>query len=217
MPDRRAQIIAAATQLFFDKGIALTSMVDIADVVGIKKASLYYFFDAKEDLVYQVLAPGVRQPYLQLRAIVAGDATPSEKLVAAARALGGCFDEYPQIMACLVRERLDRHLTAKAFQEIRGYKRRYTRLWEQIVADGIETGDFKPATQHTVVFALLGSLNWMYAWYDPHGSLSASEYATEWMSLVLSGLEPGEVPRLRHAEARAGRCRPARPHRQPGR
>ena len=187
-PDRRAQIIAAATQLFFDKGIALTSMSDIADAVGIKKASLYYFFDAKEELVYQVLAPGVRQPYQQLRAIEAGDGTPGEKLVAAARSLGDCFDEYPQIMACLVRERLERHLTPKAYQEIRAYKRRYTRLWERIVAEGIDNGDFKPANHKTVVFALLGSLNWMYAWYDPSGSMSASEYASEWTTLALSGL-----------------------------
>jgi TetR/AcrR family transcriptional regulator, cholesterol catabolism regulator len=188
-PDRRAHITQVAMQMFSDNGIATTSMAEIAAAVGIKKASLYYFCASKEDLVYEAVAPAVRLPYEELRKIVASDRSPADKLVAAARSLGECFDRFPQSMACLVRERLERHLTAEAYDEVMRYKRRYTNLWKRIVAEGTNERQFRESDQKAVVFALLGSLNWMYAWHDPKGPVSAADFAGDWVALVLSGLE----------------------------
>lgn len=188
-PDRREHIIQVSMQLFCDNGIATTSMAEIAAAVGIKKASLYYFCANKEELVYEAVAPAVRLPYERLRKIVAADQSPPDKLVAAARSLGECFDRYPQSMACLVRERLERHITPTAYEEVMRYKRRYTNLWKRIIAEGMSSAHFRDADQKTVVFALLGSLNWMYAWHDPKGPLSAADFAGNWVQVVLDGLE----------------------------
>lgn len=51
----QGRVFAAARQLFLNHGYAAVSMQQIADAVGIKKASLYYHFASKEDLYKAVI------------------------------------------------------------------------------------------------------------------------------------------------------------------
>jgi AcrR family transcriptional regulator len=57
-PDRRAEIIAKATNAFVAQGYAGTSMADLARVVGIQKASLYHHFPSKEALFVACVTEG---------------------------------------------------------------------------------------------------------------------------------------------------------------
>ena len=50
-PETRAAIQQVATDLFTTKGYEVTTMREIADLLGIKKASLYYHFAGKEELL----------------------------------------------------------------------------------------------------------------------------------------------------------------------
>lgn len=48
-------ILRVSTELFNKHGFFATSMQDISDEVGIKKASLYYYVDSKEQLLFEIL------------------------------------------------------------------------------------------------------------------------------------------------------------------
>ncbi len=50
-PETRAAIRQVALRLFTTQGYEATSMRQIAEILGIKKASLYYHFTGKEDIV----------------------------------------------------------------------------------------------------------------------------------------------------------------------
>lgn len=54
-PDTRSRIIAAAMQLFWQKGYGSTSMADILGTAGVNSGSLYHFFPGKQDLLLAVL------------------------------------------------------------------------------------------------------------------------------------------------------------------
>lgn len=57
------EIVAAARQLFREKGYAGASMQDLASLVGLRKASLYMRFPNKESLVPEVLALTLRDTF----------------------------------------------------------------------------------------------------------------------------------------------------------
>jgi len=50
-PETRAAILDVALELFTSRGYQATSMREIADALGIKKASLYYHFAGKDEIV----------------------------------------------------------------------------------------------------------------------------------------------------------------------
>src|SRR5215475_9355825 len=80
-PRRRApQIIAAAARVFAERGFHGASTQDIADVLGIRQASLYYYFASKEDALERVCLKGVEGFFEAAKAIAAGPGGAAEKL-----------------------------------------------------------------------------------------------------------------------------------------
>jgi len=61
MDDTRGQIRAAALDLFTKQGYEPTSLREIADRVGITKASLYYHYPSKQALLLALVEPLVRE------------------------------------------------------------------------------------------------------------------------------------------------------------
>jgi AcrR family transcriptional regulator len=51
-PDTRDRIEQAAVRLFVEKGVAETTIKDIAGAVGLSEGALYRHFEGKEDLVW---------------------------------------------------------------------------------------------------------------------------------------------------------------------
>jgi len=54
--ERRALILERAAQLFDDSGYTATSMIDIANTIGIRKPSLYYYFSNKGEILVSIHA-----------------------------------------------------------------------------------------------------------------------------------------------------------------
>lgn len=67
--DRRAEILAAATDLFLAHGFAGTSMSALARAVGVQKASLYHHFASKEDLFIACVTEGYEATVRKLEAL----------------------------------------------------------------------------------------------------------------------------------------------------
>ena len=55
--DTRERILAAARELFAQRGAQRTSLRDIADKLGITKPALYYHFDSREALLASIVEP----------------------------------------------------------------------------------------------------------------------------------------------------------------
>ena len=57
---KKSQILQAATTLFRKSGYAATSMQDIANVIGIKPASLYNHISSKQEILVELLLFGAQ-------------------------------------------------------------------------------------------------------------------------------------------------------------
>ena len=55
MAEMKTTIKSVSIDLFFKKGYFATSISDIARGSGIQKASIYYHYASKEDLLYHIL------------------------------------------------------------------------------------------------------------------------------------------------------------------
>lgn len=81
--ERKGEIIAAAAQLFAQKGYDKCSVNDILSAVGIAKGTFYYYFKSKEEVLDAVI--GKTETLLEERARAAaegGGMSPVEKLLA---------------------------------------------------------------------------------------------------------------------------------------
>jgi AcrR family transcriptional regulator len=63
----RAEILDAAAELFVSQGLAATTTRQIAERVGIRQASLYYYFAGKDEILLELLSQSVR-PSLRVAA-----------------------------------------------------------------------------------------------------------------------------------------------------
>lgn len=59
----RENIVSAASELFMEKGIAATSMDDIAKTAGYSKATLYVYFENKEEIVGILVLNSMKKLY----------------------------------------------------------------------------------------------------------------------------------------------------------
>ena len=90
-PDRRTQIIEAATRVLGERGYGRTSLKDIAAEAGVTPALIYHYFESKEDLLLSVIAE--MQQLLHRRVDAAG-ATAADPLEAIARRVDRAAAEF---------------------------------------------------------------------------------------------------------------------------
>jgi AcrR family transcriptional regulator len=81
--DRRAGILATATELFLSHGFAGTSMATLARAVGVQKASLYHHFASKEELFIACVTEGYEATVRTLESLRADPALSDAERVRA--------------------------------------------------------------------------------------------------------------------------------------
>ena len=181
------EIIAAAAKVFQTKGYHAATVQDIADAVGILKGSLYHHVKSKEDLLYLIVKEPIARMYERMTEIAASDLPAAEKLRRAILAHLEAFDQhYPHLFVYLhEREEMKRRFR----EQFKLSPKQYERCWQQILREGVKSGEFRPDLDVQVVsYGLLGMLNWLYKWYDPRGRLGVREVADQLSTLALTGL-----------------------------
>jgi TetR/AcrR family transcriptional regulator, cholesterol catabolism regulator len=182
----RPDIIDAATRIFSERGYHAASMSDIADAVGIRKASLYHHVRKKEDLLFAIHEALVDELIDETMAVSSSSVTASEKvrrlLHVTMRFIARNRDGVTVFLA-------ERHaVTGERWQALVVKRDFYERMVNQIVTDGRADGEFVDLPPEIVARALLGMVNWGYTWFQQDGPRSADEVAEVFASLALHGL-----------------------------
>ncbi len=192
---QRADIVQAAAQIFRRKGYHAASMQDIADAVGLQKASLYHHFASKQDILLEILNQALDLLIADMEAIVASDQQPVSKL---RQAMGSYIDRVThQADLAAVLHMEHRSLDARKRARHIAHRDRYDALWRTLVRQGVEAGVFRQVDETIVTFALLGVQNWMITWYRPDGRLKPHEIADLFADLLLNGLLAERSPAAR--------------------
>jgi AcrR family transcriptional regulator len=185
---RTAEIIDAAAHIFAKRGFHGASTQDIADVLGVRQASLYYYFPSKEVALEMVCARGVEGFVEAAISVTESPGTAAQKIARLIASHLSPLRERGDFMQAFLNER--RHLPTESRRRIGRHSR------EDVLRSGVEAGEFRPDLDaRLTALAILGMANAVAAWYDKERGAPIDRIGSVFASLVLDGIRKRESKR----------------------
>jgi AcrR family transcriptional regulator len=192
----RAEILDAAAELFVSQGLAATTTRQIAERVGMRQASLYYYFAGKDEILLELLTESVR-PSLRVAAELESGcrADPATGLYALALIDVATLVQAPHNIAVLY---LMPEVQGAEFASFRAERAQLQAVYGRLGRAAAAGHDMDEPLTATLLMQLVESVIWLRR----TGELRAGyghEIAAACLRLV--GLGPAEVARARAAAA----------------
>lgn len=191
MAPMKDTITAVAVDLFFQKGYFATSISEIARACGIQKASIYYHYPSKENILYHIHRTTMDDLTAYLRENLEGRHGVEARMRAAVRSHVR-FHLDRQKETFIANSEL-RGLTPEHYRDIVAKRDVYEAVVQEIIREGCETGLFSGADVKILSYAILTLCNAGAIWFKPSGRLSADQIADIYEAFVLGGLKDGDV------------------------
>lgn len=189
----KERIIEAAVKLFGEQGYAATSIRDIAGLLDISIATLYYYYTNKEEMLYTIIeeiGEDLRGVVTQAREEAADPLEGLRRMLSAHIHLtekkGGRVKIYVEEQHVLSREYMK--AIYKQHREIYNIYMEQLRLVKKMDVLAIDSPQI-------IAFAMFGMVNWCYRWFHRRGALTIEQVTEGLIQMIFNGiLKPG-VPR----------------------
>jgi AcrR family transcriptional regulator len=206
---RREELLAVATKLFAARGYHGTRMDDVADVVGLNKATVYHYYASKSLILFDIYQRAAERTLAAVHddpSWTAGEALYQytvRLLKQTGENVEGAavyFQEQPYIAEWFTEEQVAqvREKETQVYEHVHG-----------LIDRGIASGEFYPCDSHVLALGYIGMTLGAYRWLRPTGRRSAEEIAEEFSTALLRGLVRDEDaraqwPRSNRSAAAAG-------------
>ena len=158
----RLEVIKAAASVFAEKGFHGASTRDIAERMGIKQGSLYYYFRSKEEALGEVCLFGIEDYVHRMERIANGNQPFEAKLMATLTSHLSSYREKNEALKVYNDERL--YLPEEKRKLLKRLGSGYRQLLEGIFEEGIREGVIRDSIDcHFAAQAVIGICN---AWGD---------------------------------------------------
>ncbi len=184
---KRSRILAAAADLFYEKGYENTTLDAVAERLGVSKPFIYAHFSSKQDLLSDICARGIASSLEAMDAALSLKASPGVKLEALGKGFVTAVLETQIYIAIFSRE--EKNLRPEDFDRINGMRSDFDRKLTALLRDGVETGEFAISDPHVAALAIGGMVSWAYVWYRKDGRLSPTEMANELTRIILAAVK----------------------------
>jgi AcrR family transcriptional regulator len=183
---REAELHAAATRLFRQRGFHATSMQDLGEALGMNRGSLYHYISAKDELLWTILTRALDLLEERVRPILESDAPAVDRLTDAIREhLRVAADHADELSLIQIEWRaLDRGRQAEIIRR----RDAYEAGWRAALEAGITDGSLRAFDVRLAGIGILSACNWFTQWYRPGGPSSVDEVANAFAELFLEGL-----------------------------
>lgn len=181
-----ARALDAAIGLFSRKGYTATSTREVAALLGIQKASLYYHIDSKEDLLYMICRASLEQIRHDVETAIREVNDPLDRL----RTLISCHIE------SLLRDK-DKHsttftemhaLSQDRLAQVLALRDAHESLVRSVLKEAQTAGVLRSDIDAKYLsLALLGMMNRVTVWYRRGGLLSPSQVGQLFAVIFLTG------------------------------
>ena len=186
--DRRAEFASLAAELFNEFGYFQTSMDDIAKSCGIRKPTLYHYFDGKDEILFLIHEEFIDLLNARHEARLPSELSPTQMLFEVMSDIIGLMETHRGHVRVFFENH--REIPPSRYQIIQRKRDHYFSIVEGIVIAGIEAGEFESEDPRLATLGIFGMCNWAYTWYQAEGSKRPREVAHELWSLAVNGLHP---------------------------
>jgi TetR/AcrR family transcriptional regulator, cholesterol catabolism regulator len=186
VPPRRRELLDAAAELFAERGYDATTTTDIAERLGLQKASLYHYVRGKRELLHALVREAQEPSLAMLAAIRASDAEPLAKLRAVVERHALFLIRNRTRTVLYLDER--RNLSAERRAEVLAGEREYASGVVELIREGRRAGAVRETVDAAIAGqTLLGAVNWLHRWYRPGGGPD-ERLAAQLADVLLRGL-----------------------------
>jgi TetR/AcrR family transcriptional regulator, cholesterol catabolism regulator len=185
---RRADVLAAAADLFAARGYAATTVREVAEAAGILGGSLYYHFDSKESMADEILSGFLAQLWADYDRVTGAGLGPAETFRELIVSSFRCIDQHRP--AVMIYQKETAHLAEHPrFAYLLESRRKFREMWLTVLDAGVMAGVFRADLDTGLVYRFIRDTVWLAAsWFRHDGPLSADEIARQYITMTLDGI-----------------------------
>jgi AcrR family transcriptional regulator len=184
-------ILSAAKKVFSRKGYEATTMEDIAQEAGFGKASLYFYFQGKEEVFLSLIKDGMERQKNLLKQVMDSQLSNVEKL----KALISKYFEYVEENKDFIRivHSESQKLYATTLEKVRSsiireHKNTMGGI-ASIIKEGIKSGEFRKIEPTIAAVSLMGIVrSVIFNWFIRQEETSLDRYKSTIMDIFLKGI-----------------------------
>jgi len=183
--DQRDRILLRATEAIAELGYGSASMTQLAQACGLSKAGLYHYFPSKDAILFESLDRYTKLLMDRLAEVRARGLEPRHELGEMVRTLMLQYRDSRAHHVALLND--VKSLEPAAREQIRAQERAVVDQLA-LTLERVAPGRFDALTRKPATMALLGMINFTFAWLRPDGPMSHEQYAQLVIDLWERGL-----------------------------
>lgn len=183
------KLLSVAADLMAVQGYDQTSVRDVARETGFSLAGMYYYFQSKEDLLFQIQHRTFASLLEEQEGIISSGGSAEERLCQFVQNhLSFYTRHFSEMKVCT----FEMHsLKDERYTTIESLRRQNFKIAmeivREIVKDSGRPDDGGEAVRHYTLF-IFGMLNWIFMWFDPDRDAPLEKLSDELVHLALHGL-----------------------------
>ena len=186
---RRDELLEVAAKLFAARGYHGTRMDDIAEAVGLNKATLYHYYTSKSLILYDICQSAADFAVDTLREALNANSARETLYHVTCRLLIGIAND-PERAAVYFQESpyMTEWLTNDMADSIRRAETTVYNDLRRVINQGIAAREFYDCDADVLARAYIGTTLGSYRWIRPNSGRTAPEIAVEFSTALLRGL-----------------------------
>jgi AcrR family transcriptional regulator len=181
---KRERTVDAAVYLFYENGYDKTTLVAVAERLGVTKPFIYSHFNSKADLLADICSRGIYASLNAMASVKKLDVSQTERLTLLGRSFVTAVLENRMYIAIFTRE--EKWLTPADLEGINEMRRTFDNELTELIREGVVAGEFEVVDPHIAALSIGGMVSWAYVWFRAKGQFTISETADEMTKLILA-------------------------------
>ncbi|GAV23421.1 TetR/AcrR family transcriptional regulator [Carboxydothermus pertinax] len=180
-------ILKAAAKVMSQKGFEKATMDEIAKISKVAKGTLYYYFKSKEELFLKLTLSILEELEVRTKKVLELKLSAREKITALIKVQVEFFLEFREEVVLVLGDFFGSTLPRESFRiKINDYYR----LINQLIAEGIQAGEFRKVNLETFGPAFFGMNSFAtFHWILGEKELDKEKLIKDLSNIILEGLK----------------------------